>query len=285
MPLFFAISGYFFHVNLNMSWRDWIVVKVKKYFIPYCIVLLVDTIIVNNISVNSCLRAILGGRMLSGVYWYITCLFISELVFRLLIQKVDKKKNQLIVLVVMSILAITESNILYSLFPDRISWPIYLNLPFDLDVCLFTIPCLGFGYYLNPVISKLIENRGQMLKLTLISSVFIVILIISDCLLKPLIYTDLKYVQYSFTSIIPIIPFGIVLLAFSKFIKINEFFGNLLGFIGRSSLWIMYYHLPFKALIERYGIKISTLMYIILSIVMPCSLIYIIRAARNKIVK
>ena len=101
MPLFFFLSGYLFKKNDNIT--DFIKNKAIHFIIPYFIflVLIYFPFTIQNQNNNTSkewfiyfIKPIIGGQALSnstGVFWFITCLFITQQLFNLMLLKTKKK--------------------------------------------------------------------------------------------------------------------------------------------------------------------------------------------------
>jgi fucose 4-O-acetylase-like acetyltransferase len=87
MPLFFIISGMLYRQRKSFS--NFAAKRFKQLLIPYCCFLTLAFIshLFGYYHVNKApLDFILGGGYLKGVYWFISCLFFTQLAASLIIQ-------------------------------------------------------------------------------------------------------------------------------------------------------------------------------------------------------
>ena len=74
MPLFFIISGLLLKKDHLMEGTKYIKTKIQNLMIPYVVYLVIDLFFIRqDYAAGSIVRALWGGRAVSGVYWYITC--------------------------------------------------------------------------------------------------------------------------------------------------------------------------------------------------------------------
>lgn len=83
MPLFFMISGMLISKE-HLAKRSYFLTRIKRLMIPYYIYGMIDILIFRQ-DLGGIVRLIWGGRSISGVYWYITCLLFAILIFRFLL--------------------------------------------------------------------------------------------------------------------------------------------------------------------------------------------------------
>lgn len=108
MPLFFMISGYLFHSRSRIQEvRGWILKKWMRLLIPYFSfgLLIAALIFVQTFNVREVLLNIyhlcIGGRTLGyyyGVFWFVTCLFLTHLVFAYASLLIKRKRSMVLFL-------------------------------------------------------------------------------------------------------------------------------------------------------------------------------------------
>ena len=142
MPLFFLISGYLFKTPERKSIKSWCFKQMKSLLIPCAFFYVLNMALAFDHAsvVDITKKAILfiyGGRMLPGVYWFITCLLLSRIIMALIEIYVDSEKCKVAIYVGMYALAVIESN---TMIPNGIYYypnvPLYCLIPWNADVCL-----------------------------------------------------------------------------------------------------------------------------------------------------
>ncbi|QVY65844.1 acyltransferase family protein [Polaribacter sp. Q13] len=230
MPLFFFISGYLFK---SQCIKDYFLKKTISLLLPYFTFLVilypfeypysVDTNIFKYI-----LKPIYGGQLLNNgliAFWFITCLFLTQQVFNLLVHKINSKKLLALIVFLFYITSYINSEI-YSVF----------KLPWNANVVLAAIPFFYTGYLFK--LKKYSINLIVILVLNIISAYIIYYQ-------TPIAY-DMKTANYG----IPIISFilstaSILFIIFiAKKLQHINFISKKLKYIGRKSMIIMFLHQP-----------------------------------------
>ena len=97
MPLFFMASG--FLLKRDRLEKRYIVNKVQSLMRPYLIYLAVDLFLVQrDFSIKSIIRALWGGRVFPGVYWYVTCFLFALLLLSIMIRYLPDKTVKALIL-------------------------------------------------------------------------------------------------------------------------------------------------------------------------------------------
>lgn len=87
MPVFFIISGMLLNRNQVTS-QGYVVRKLNSLMTPYITYILLDFLIVRqDFSIKAFMRMVYGGRVLTGVYWYITCFLFAIFILSYLLKK------------------------------------------------------------------------------------------------------------------------------------------------------------------------------------------------------
>ncbi len=212
MPFFFIISGYFH--KLDPQEGRYLRKKAIALLIPYFVYLLILKLpsmttfynqFVQQPSVEVIVsfakyivKLILGGDMLTGtvgVFWFVTCLFITQQVFNFVALRVQNTQK---------ILAVAAA--LYGLsFIDQIS-PIHLGLPWAANIacCAFLFYAIGsvYGHYI-------FKAHNKLLVLSAIGiSVFSILLIVSGADLS----FNMKQAYYGLFILSPLAAFSLTKL-------------------------------------------------------------------------
>lgn len=262
MPLFFFIGGFLFKrkEQLKSYFND----KVIHLLVPYITFLLLIYPFVNPPNTSTLnftelfiylIKPIIGGRSLTsivGVFWFITCFFIVQQFFNLILIKI--KNNNHLLYVSIAILLLGYINSLW--FPNF--W-----LPLNINVVFAALPLFMVGY--------LVREMNIEIPFIPLFILFLIVLV-SLFYLENNTY-DMKYSEYG----IPFVTFfsSIIFILFIKKLaiwldKIPLLSTSLIMF-GKASMIIMYLHLPVKYFIEAFFDFQLTLVFI-LSTVIPFTL-------------
>lgn len=99
MPLFFILSGLFLQKE-KLSSKTYLKNKASTMLVPYCTYLMLDLFLIQRTySPGSILRALWGGRAISGVYWYITCFLFTLFAFGFLLKHLKETTMKRIILI------------------------------------------------------------------------------------------------------------------------------------------------------------------------------------------
>ena len=141
MPMWFIVSGYFF--NKEIKFKELVKKKTKQLIIPYVsfglfyyliwLVLKRDALLFN--PVLNLLFINTSGLPISGVIWFLTCLFCMEIICFFIF----KMKTTARILIVLTLVTLVY---IINVFLE-------FRLPWALDTAIISIPFFMFGYYLN----------------------------------------------------------------------------------------------------------------------------------------
>lgn len=203
-------------------------------------------------------RFLLGGQWLSGyvtVFWFITCLYLTLVVYNLLSISFSVRMLN-ILMVIFLILAYIDS--------------IFLNIrvPWDFNVVLLTLPVFHCGYLYKKI------------KITDLGYIIVFFISIAGVFVEHFssnLSLDLKNVQYGipFVSVLLSVSISISLMKICNLIE-KTLLSNILKVVGVSSLVIMYVHqslnvvfnvffqIEYKLIVALLTISVSVLLYKIL---------------------
>lgn len=262
MPLFFFISGYLYKQNNNIGTH--IKDKAIQLLIPYFFILLLF-IPVNGLGafindglntksmINYLMHLLSGGRNFggaTGAFWFITCLFCVQIIYNIISVKC-KSSIVNIIIILMLILSYINSEI----------YPQYW-LPGDANVALFALSIYHLGYLYRKYEEKI---NIHPLILTVLS-----LLVIVSVILEPSNRMDMKNSMYG----IPVLSLlsSLIMILFTKLIsqKIASIavLSTILLETGKASLAIMYFHLLFIAIFNKF---ITDNMYLVTPLVVIIS--------------
>ena len=276
MPLFFIISGCLLKLPEKGAERQWIKRRAEYLLVPYCSFAFVIGLckLPNGIKevMKYWLKILYGGKAAPGVYWFVTVLFLSQVLIVYLYQRLNSGKSVLLIAVAMYFTAILESCLLIP--PFTIQVPTYTKLPWNMDVCLLAVPYILIGYWVGNHREFLCQKKNGISKfirimiLTGITMALVLGLYFSNAV--QWLILDMKYSQYKnpvLDIIIPIVV-GILLFFISNAIKTSRV-GYCLAYVGRSSMFIIYVHIIIR---DRFVIPImgndySIVLYVVSVIV------------------
>jgi polysaccharide biosynthesis protein PslL len=273
MPLFFILSGYIFKAHTNTSeFLLWLKKRTKQLLIPYISFAIIITVIkcgtdiskgnLNILSlVKDSIHIVYGGQILKGyyaVFWFITCLFLTQLVFALIVMRFKKIKTQLLIVGIAYLFAHIESKLLA--FHN-------ILIPWSADVTLLAIVYYSFGFYTRRLLISIFQRHLTTIVLLIISIMFIVGnhfgIFTYELDLKNHIYNNLLLdlvIPLSFATTICGISYWISKLPIAK----------IFATLGTMSLSIMYLHVPLniigRNLTSNYGLFIFTLIGVIVPV-------------------
>ncbi|GIM30252.1 O-acetyltransferase [Clostridium polyendosporum] len=279
MPAFFIISGFLFKPFQLTEIKAWLNKTFSRFLIPYIAFYIISWLLLTMLNydkitfksiIKDFIMFVYGGRAIGGVYWYVTCLIVTQLIFSILQVKL-KKKYVLICLVTAYIIGHLES--IYILpSSDYYNMPMRFKFPWNIDVSLVALIYFGIGFYCKDLINS-IYTKPKVLMTTLTGLGCSVLIIISE--LGILKYSlDMKYSQYRHLLLDLCIPvlFTVFVLLISMLMDKRS---NLVGYIGKQSLIIMYLHLPINTVLQSI-FHYNSYMFILVGIVFPliCSIIF-----------
>lgn len=224
MPLFFMISGYLLNKPEKEKEKEWIIRKCKVFLIPY----MAYTFILGWFEIRSgfkavfvyWFRALYGGEAAGGVYWFITVLLLSEILIVKIENRVYDYRSRIGIYTVMYLLAIVES--LLFIPPDTIQVPTYTKLPWDMDVCLISVPYMMIGQVLRcnkDKVLEIIRSKRNMIIIVAGAIAFFALLFLTKSV--EWFSLDMKYSQYKnlILDLISPVLFGIVIWFISEMIS------------------------------------------------------------------
>lgn len=280
MPAFFIISGYLFKLHKN-DFIPWIKRKVKNFFIPYTTYGLIILIVLYHkdllVFTKQLVKYIYSGRAIDGVYWFIPCLFLTQIIFGLLIAKF-KKKYVIIALLIMYILAHIEAAFYIPKDNNYLHWSYIYDAPWNIDVCLMSIPYFAIGFYFKKIIDA-IDKKFKIY--VFIMATLICIVLIGLSYYNIFNYSlDMKLSHYNHLVLDIIIPvlFTTWVIMFGKLIS-KVIMLNRISFVGLYTLPIMYLHLPINNVLQS-RLNYGNLVFIIVGVILPLTFAWI--CSKNK---
>ena len=248
MPLFFIISGFLYKKKENYTKR-----KFKSILIPYFIFSILSFmywfIIERNFREQniSAFKAFINiflafaennGYIFNVVLWFLPCLFFTEIIFNLLITKVNYKYMKYIMF---------TSSIIGFIIPRITS----IRLPFCIDIVFTSIVFYYIGFLLknklNNINKKLPQNRFYYIMIVILIIITVAIL---SAIEQGANMMNLKYNNYILFYLTALLGFFMVYMISNK-LNIGT-----LKWIGKNSLYIMAIHDPLKRIVITIYAKI-----------------------------
>jgi fucose 4-O-acetylase-like acetyltransferase len=272
MPLFFFLSGYLFNKKPIVSYFKKKTVHLLLPYVTYLFILLVlapligflRTVVIEGNSdhlgfyLRIFAKAIYGGEALkgvTGVFWFITCLFFTQQIYNLLARLPLVKRSVIIIL-------FYAASVINSRYHTAYPFPLCFN------VTAIALTYYHLGNYLKT--HKIPEGR--------VFTLFVLLLSIAGALLKMKgldVGVNLKYTDYGTPILNIVFPLSFIWLIFkaSEKLELSCYPKRVLGFIGRASMTIMFLHQFFHFVISpRLGLADNHAMTFLLSIVGPIAI-------------
>lgn len=276
MPLFFIISGYLFKtVDTFNELKFYIKKLICKLLVPYCTYLILFTFYRHVAMVSDhpltfsslgheILKLFIGGRFITsiyGVFWYITCLFFTQILFALICLYFKKDLHRILIVIGCYLIAHFETVKLIPHIGEN-----YFNqitIPWNMDVALIAVCYLAFGYFTKTLLSKIPNYLGAV---SLLLSVIFMTLYEMNIIDYHL---SLKYLKYDHLFLDAVIPLTMTIAFFYGCQKLTRLkMIDSFTILGRESLTIMYIHI-FANMIFSQIFEYGPLLYTIIGIVVP----------------
>lgn len=237
VPLFFFLSGCMSNYDKENNFRKFAFKKFKNIMIPFyvfsVVAILVTTIRepIYAIDLNNFIKCIIKGNVrntfIAASLWFLSCLFIMELIFKL----IKYLKNRILIFTIcvgLYFIAIKLIN------PIPIITPHWL---YNLDSALYYIIYYAIGYVMYPVIASLF-NMDNILKKILFIFTGVLSLLYSICL-----FMGTELIISSMIKLPIINNFSLVIVAYCLIwfnLILSKLFENIVLFnnIGKSTLYL-----------------------------------------------
>ncbi|MEN6462989.1 MAG: acyltransferase family protein [Syntrophomonas sp.] len=264
-PAFFVLSGYVFKPVKDWSeFNSWLKSRVVRLLIPYTTFLVLTTLAkyalkycTHNLTASwvkaDLINVLVGGRFLPGVFWFVTCLFITELLFMVFHLSIKNHKIIIFLIGILYILAHVETN-----FID----PMAVMIPWNADVALITLSYYAFGYFGKNFLKTI--TPGQCVGISLLP-LLLIILHLNGCYSYKL---DLKYLNYTHIIqdlVVPITMTTVLCGISSAISKISSKYSTT---IGNRTMPIMYMHIPLNEALYKFIMQ-GSLTYTIIGVLIP----------------
>jgi len=249
MPLFFLISGFLFSQKTIKSYFHKsirrLIVPYTTYLIvialPYIILMAINGELFQTKGKLLLINMLYGGELLKGsfgVFWFVSVLWFAVNLFNWMLNV----KNRNILTWGWPLL------ILVGYSAELIPYP----LPWDLHVVPMAAAYIWTGYWIHRSIFLFPDRFRTKDKIYYVSISAAVMLCVF--ILRHELTIDMKYNNYGIPGIsfMSSVAASLCMACFAIVLSHNRWIGNILGFIGRASMTIMYLHQPIKFMILNY---------------------------------
>ncbi|WP_166238597.1 acyltransferase family protein [Paenibacillus turpanensis] len=264
IPFFFIVSGFLFKAISRETFPSWSKKRVQQLIVPYIaygISTALIIFIVNGADImgfgKNLMKLAYGGQVLKGefgVYWFITCLLITQVLFGFLSRFSLK----------------TEVTIIAFLYviSHSFNWTQYL-IPWNVDSVFLTIIYYAIGYHSKELLISLIKKPMIVIASFLLSALFVAL-----DYSKALPFTlDIKYNIHSYPVLDIIIPLSLVfaILVCCYYIsKVVPFRFNPIARLGTMTITIMYLHILTNIAIKKiFNVEYGFITYTVLGVTIP----------------
>lgn len=247
MPAFFIISGITLSLPPKEDAPKWFYNKFKRFFLPFFIFAIIEGILRDELGIKYWLKMLYGGRIVTGVYWYIPCLYIGLFFFYCINTRISSMTKRKVFLGLLYFLSIIESKLI---IPQGTNdYPMYLNFPLNMDVVLLIVVYISIGFYYKKSFGTIKNfNNKKTIFLYLGTVIFYSIFIILDYYNIYTFDLDMKYSHYSNLLLVMVLPLIALVFIFriSAYISEHKYLGYIMSVIGKHSMLIMYIHIIIK---------------------------------------
>ncbi|KHL94741.1 hypothetical protein QW71_16110 [Paenibacillus sp. IHB B 3415] len=238
MPLFFLLSGLVFKPVDPGRYPGWAARRTKGLMTPYFAyglliagVLLLFSFNIRGFAENIA-RLLYGGLSLTGpygVFWFITCLLFTQLLFGYIVRY--SRRTQF--------LLITSAYLVSHLI--SLTALKNFNLPWNIDVALLAVTYYAIGFYGKQAIPALISRYSALLVLLPLSA--LVLLLERTGVIHYSL--NMKYKEYESLVLDLAVPLLISLTICAAVYQLARLIPlGWMGSLGRNTITIMYLHLP-----------------------------------------
>ncbi|WP_242830461.1 acyltransferase family protein [Desulfitobacterium hafniense] len=271
MPLFVFASGYLYKKNSNMSWWEASKRKFKHLMVPYIVYMVLITLFMcsyNLVAGASLLKAlsldwkslILGGSLLNGAYgvfWFVTFLFIVQILYDFLQRKVKSSWFLGLIIIAFYGIAHWESTNYQHIF-----------VPGNVDVALFGIIFYALGHLFHEKDWFNKEGVGRLLLLGAIAYLAVFFYLYGEGMIR--FGLDLKHRQYYFLGMVILTPLSctIIVAFLSKLLSRIKVIRTMLEFLGQATMEIMYLHIMTGIIISKF-IPLPWYLFLLAGLIFP----------------
>lgn len=283
MPAFLILSGYTFKMPINFL--DWFKKSAKRLLVPYTSFYIINIILMLTFVVPFTITRLIkyigggvySGRMIPGVFWFITTFFLMQIIFVLLNKLIKNKKVMIGIVFACYFLGHYVSSLYYTIgIYDPIK-PLPIT-PWNFDQVPMMLFYFSIGFYGKDILTKVFDklNATYIVILSALSIGFLAYNNISgfNYLL------NMKYGRYNYLLLDIIVPCTLTLLVVGISKKVESFkLGNVLMLFGMYTFPTMYLHIPVTESMKSF-INVGPVLFMVVSIFI--SYIFIKLIQKNK---
>jgi fucose 4-O-acetylase-like acetyltransferase len=276
MPAFFMFSGYVCKPIQEWSQLgDLIKKRAKQLLLPYFCYLGAFTVLryiyelwKGNTSLawygQDSWNLIIGGRFITGyygVFWFITCLFVTQIVFVVLLLSFKTMKARFTAIGILYAAAHIEAYFVNMMDGSQPSLNVWI--PWNLDVVMLAIFYYSIGYFAKPFLKKI------PLWITTASTAFTLLFMILYQMELLDYHLSLKFLRYDSPLLDIVIPLTMTIAycGFFQTVSLAKLTPALI-FINKKSMPIMYMHIGANKLLLQYA-DYGNALYTIVGITVP----------------
>lgn len=290
MPAFFLFSGY-----VSKPVEQWSQIKsyLKKrghsLLVPYAIYLglftalrYLEEILHGNLSWHWYMKDIgvllFGGRFITGyygVFWFITCLFFTQVLFQLIFLLLKSTKTRLLCILFVYIISHVEGWYVNTLGGSEPS--LHVHIPWNVDASLLALCYYSIGYYAKTYLKQIPALLTGICVLLTIGCVTLQELGLLDY------HFSMKYITYDYHALDLLIPFIMIVSYCGIFQLITSAkLLSVLSFINHRGLSIMYMHIGVNKILLQFT-DYGNIMYTIVGVSIPLLVSKFVIEKKNEI--
>ncbi len=275
MPLYFMLAGYFCRDGERLT-VAYVSKKVWRLLVPCVSYFCVQNALERSFSVKNVLKFLWGGRLLPGVYWYMTCLFLTLLLFTWMREHFSARLVRVLALLG-GAAAVLESHV--AAHVPLLKRP---GVPWDADVCLLALLYVAIGFYGREQLTKWMRSENSRYDILACAAAVLLGAFCWVCYrMQRFSYAfDMKIVHYRALVPAVVLPvlFGIVLLRAVRWACRIAMVSDVLTFLSRTSVPILFLHMPLHTVI---GTDCGRLTYMAAGLAIPCAWYAVCRQSRR----
>lgn len=260
MPAFFLFSGYVSKpIEQWSQLGPYVKKRVYSLLIPYTLYLGIFTavrylgeILHGNLSWHWYMKDIgsllFGGRFITGsygVFWFITCLFFTQVLFQIICLILKSTKTRLLCILFFYIVSHIEGWYVSTLGGSEPS--LHVHVPWNIDVSLLALCYYSIGYYAKTYLKQIPAFLTGVCVLLTAGCITLQELGLLDY------HLSMKYLTYNDYALDLLIPFMMVISYCGIFQLITSAkILSFLSFINRRGLAIMYMHIGVNKILLQF---------------------------------
>lgn len=290
MPAFFLFSGY-----VSKPVEQWPQIKsyfkkrVRSLLVPYAIYLglftalrYLEEVLHGNLSWHWYMKDIgvllFGGRFITGyygVFWFITCLFFTQVLFQLMFLIFKTTKTRLLCILLLYVISHVEGWYVNTLGGSEPS--LHVHIPWNVDASLLALCYYSIGYYAKAYLKQIPALLTGICVLLTIGCVTLQELGLLDY------HLSMKYIAYDYHTLDLFIPIIMIVSYCGIFQLITSAkILSVLSFINHRGLAIMYMHIGVNKILLQF-MDYGNVMYTIAGVTIPLFISKFVIEKKNEI--